>query len=171
MYTTYPVRSWRAGSAHAAGDLLHRRRRGDHPSACNWSAAMIENAMVGNAASSNRPARSGPTPRPWPRSSNKTSPGSRPQREGLITAYTAAYEDGVQVPRPHGRRPALTSVVIDPAVFRSSGRRRSRRVPAAISRPCSPNRARPSSRRSSWSKWGRAWQDRHRQTRAAITAS
>lgn len=77
---------------------------------------MIRDALVGNARALNggdvtvRSATS-------PLTQNDLSVFDELKRQGIITTYTASYQDGTQLPRPNGKRVIVQLLAVDPNVY------------------------------------------------------
>ncbi|MGN6675132.1 MAG: ABC transporter permease [Thermomicrobiales bacterium] len=76
---------------------------------------MIKDALVGNARVINGGDLSVQTVTPLAQGDLKLFDDLKQQ--GLLTTYTAVYQQGIQVPRPNGKRANVSFLAVDPAVY------------------------------------------------------
>jgi ABC-type antimicrobial peptide transport system permease subunit len=119
MYTTYPARSLARGGQRTLLALFCVAVGVMAIVGLQLVGGMIGDALIGNARAINGGDLSVRVVTPL--AERDLAPFAELKNAGVLTLYTAAFEDGVQLPRPGGGRINLQVAAVDPAVFPLTG--------------------------------------------------
>jgi len=115
MYLTYPARSLVRGGQRTVLALICVAVGVMAIVGLQLVGGMIKDALVGNARAINGGDLSVRLINPL--AQNELAYFEDLRSQGLVTSYTATYEDGIQLPKPGGGRANVQFLAVDPTVY------------------------------------------------------